>query len=69
MNLYIDGVLVANETDGFYATPNAAPPINYRIGFSDAVGSTTSLTYFQGYLDDLALFRGVLSIGQIREVR
>ena len=67
MNVYVDGVLAYNQTDSLYATPNSASPSNFRIGYSPAV-AYPSLTYFYGYLDDLALFRGVLSIGQIRQV-
>ena len=67
MNVYIDGVLALNQTDILTSdvVPNAAAPINYRLGYSPT-DAYPSLTYFHGYLDDVALFRGVLSIGQIQ---
>ena len=68
MSLYVDGVLALNQTiniEYILETPNAASPNNYRVGYSQTA-SNPGLTYFHGYLDDLAVFRGVLSIGQIR---
>lgn len=63
--LYLDGILVANNSNGILANTDTSPAANIQIGQRDAVGSNLN---WSGNIDDVLAYNRGLSSSEVLQL-